>query len=371
MESSPQRPAPSVCPNCGSQIAASLLACPGCDRLLHAERLKTMAEAAAAAMNTRDLTAALMRWREALDLLPPSSRQYLLVQQKVAALSRQIDELPPSSGEDPISVRSLTGQQTLSGVVPARRISGNGASCGKKSSRKTVGAMAVAGAMFLVTKGKLLLGGLLKGGTFLSMLASMGLYWSAYGWRFAAGLVVSIYIHEMGHVAMLRRYGIKASAPMFIPGIGAVVRLKQHPATPSEDASVGLAGPMWGVGAALGAYAVSLAAGWPSWAAIAHVGAWVNLFNLIPIWQLDGGRAFNAMTSKQRGVAGIALFTAWIWVQDGLLVLTAIIAIGRAFSRHAPIRPDRRALMQYLFLVAVLSAMLKVLVPVDRLALVP
>src|SRR3989454_12639768 len=81
------------------------------------------------------------------------------------------------------------------------------------------------------------------------MLLSAGVYWAAWGWKFALGVVLSIYVHEMGHVQALQRYGIKATAPMFIPGVGAVVRLKQYPASPREDARVGLAGPLGGLGA--------------------------------------------------------------------------------------------------------------------------
>src|SRR2546422_5007806 len=68
---------------------------------------------------------------------------------------------------------------------------------------------------------------------------------------------------------------------MFIPGVGAVVRLKQYPASPREDARVGLAGPLWGLGATAAAYAAYLGTGGGIWAAIAHFGAWVNLFNLV------------------------------------------------------------------------------------------
>src|SRR5437870_5020636 len=93
------------------------------------------------------------------------------------------------------------------------------------------------------------------------MLLSAGLYWTIWGWKFAFGLVLSIYIHEMGHVQALQRYGIKATAPMFIPGFGAVIRLKQHPADAREDARVGLAGPLRGLRAALAAYAVYRATG--------------------------------------------------------------------------------------------------------------
>jgi Zn-dependent protease len=98
---------------------------------------------------------------------------------------------------------------------------------------------------------KFLLIGLTKASTFISMFAFFGVYWSAYGWPLALGLVLSIYIHEMGHVAMLRGLGIDAGAPMFIPGVGAVVMLKQHVQDPLTDAKIGLAGPVWGLGAAI------------------------------------------------------------------------------------------------------------------------
>src|SRR2546430_11600704 len=81
---------------------------------------------------------------------------------------------------------------------------------------------------------------------------------------------------------------------MFIPGVAAFIRLKQYPTDRREDARVGLAGPIWGAGAAIAAYGVYLATGAGIWGAIAHVGAYINLFNLLPVWQLDGGRGFRS-----------------------------------------------------------------------------
>src|SRR3989454_1596365 len=149
------------------------------------------------------------------------------------------------------------------------------------------------------------------------MLLSAGVYWAAWGWKFALGVVLSIYVHEMGHVQALQRYGIKATAPMFIPGVGAVVRLKQYPASPREDARVGLAGPLWGLGAAAAAYAAYIGTGGGIWAAIAHFGAWVNLFNLVPVWQLDGGRGFRALTRRQRGIAAAVIALMWLATRRG------------------------------------------------------
>jgi hypothetical protein len=82
--------------------------------------------------------------------------------------------------------------------------------------------------LFSFGKLKFLLLGLTKAKTFFSMFAFFGFYWTQFGWPLAAGLVISLYIHEMGHVHMLRRLGIDAGAPLFIPGLGAFVMLKQH-----------------------------------------------------------------------------------------------------------------------------------------------
>ena len=212
--------------------------------------------------------------------------------------------------------------------------------------------------LLALTKGKLLLLGLTKISTLLSMLAMFGAYWLAYGWPFAAGFVISIYIHEMGHVAALRRYNIAASAPMFIPFFGAFVRMKQYPANVIEDARVGLAGPIYGLCAAVVAWLIGLFTGAPIWFAIARTGAWINLFNLIPIWQLDGGRGFRALTRKQRGIALVIVLFMWAVTEETMLVLIALGAAYRLFSKDYPEQPDNLTLLQYGGLVMFLSALI-------------
>lgn len=208
---------------------------------------------------------------------------------------------------------------------------------------------------------KLLLLGLTKMGTLLSMLASLALYWNWYGWRFALGFVLSIYVHEMGHVAALARYGIAATAPMFIPGFGAIVRLKESPGSVSQDARVGLAGPIWGLGAAAVAEGVALAGGSPLWAAIAHAGAWINLFNLIPIWQLDGGRGFRALTRHDRVIVLAAAIALWFVTGESLLLLIALGGLYRVFSGDYPVQPDRIVLLEFVGLLAALCAVILLL----------
>src|SRR5881628_3228861 len=325
--------APSVCAQCGTQIAPALLACPSCRRLVYAEELKRLAATADGAEQAGDPSAALAAWRQALDLLPADATQHQVVSARIAALSRSLDAGPAGAKHGSGLGKGAAGVGALGALLFKFKFA----------------------LMFVLTKAKLLLFGLTKAGTFFSMLLSASLYWTMWGWKFAVGVVLSIYIHEMGHVQALQRYGIKATAPMFIPGFGAVIRLKQYPADAREDARVGLAGPLWGLGAALAAYAVYRATGVGVWGAIAHLGALVNLFNLVPVWQLDGARGFRAMTREQRWMAVAVIALVWLVSKEGLLLLLAVAAAAAAGLGRAAEAPDHRALLLYGLLVAALS----------------
>jgi Zn-dependent protease len=208
--------------------------------------------------------------------------------------------------------------------------------------------------------------GLTKASTLFSMLAFFGVYWTEFGGWFALGMVLSIYIHEMGHVAALMRYGVPASAPLFVPGLGAVIRLRQNFVDPREDARIGLAGPIWGCGAALACAAIFLATSQPIWGALARSGAWLNLLNLTPVWQLDGSRAFHSLTRPQRWLAVTAVATAWgLTGREWLLALVMAVGAYRAALDKPAREPDSGALFQYIALVAVLSTawMLPVRIP--------
>jgi len=211
----------------------------------------------------------------------------------------------------------------------------------------------------LLGKGKLLLLGLTKAGTVLSMLLAFGVYWTAWGMWFALGFVLSIYVHEMGHVAALRRFGLEATAPMFVPGLGAFIRLRGRQLSPYQNARIGLAGPVWGLGAAVAALAVGRFGGGPMWLAIAHTGAWLNLFNLMPVWQLDGNRGFAALTRTQRIIVTLTFGAAWLMTGDGLIVLLAIVSAARAFEAHAPEDPDRGALFKFVGVVLALAVVFR------------
>ena len=148
-------------------------------------------------------------------------------------------------------------------------------------------------------------------GTALVSVAAYSLLW---GWEFAAGFVVLIFIHEMGHVIALRREGIKASPPMFIPFMGAVIGARSLGDNALAEARVGLAGPLLG---SLGAGAVAVVGAvthTPMLEALGYVGLFLNLFNLMPVVPLDGGRAMAAMSP-------------WMWFLGfGALVVLDFVA---------------------------------------------
>jgi Zn-dependent protease len=128
-----------------------------------------------------------------------------------------------------------------------------------------------------------------------SMLVSIAAYAWIWGLPFAIGFVLLIFVHELGHVIELRRQGVPASAPLFIPFLGAVIGMKELPDDAWKEARVALAGPILGsVGAAV-AWAAGEATGSELLIALAFVGFFLNLFNLIPIVPLDGGRAVGAL----------------------------------------------------------------------------
>jgi Zn-dependent protease len=213
--------------------------------------------------------------------------------------------------------------------------------------------------LLVLAKAKFLLLGLAKLPTLLSMLASLGVYWTLYGWRFAAGFVIGIYVHEMGHVWMLRHYGLRASAPMFIPGFGAFVSMYDSPPDAARDARIGLAGPLWGAGFALASLIPSILAPGGIWGAIARATAYVNLFNLTPVWTLDGGRAFRALNYHQRLMwMGLAV-VLWYLTDSGLFLILLLGAAYRVFWKkdHASVA-DQGLFLQFAGLLILFAALL-------------
>jgi Zn-dependent protease len=194
-----------------------------------------------------------------------------------------------------------------------------GSGRGGESPWKRLGGFAVAAGLLLVKFGaklKLLLVALPKLKLFTtsaSMLVSIVAYQLIFGWPFAVGFVLLLLVHELGHVIQLRREGVEASAPMFIPFLGAVISAKSLGDDAAAEARVGLAGPILGTLATLVPLGIWLATGEELWRALAYIGFFINLINLLPVLPLDGGRAMAALSP-------------WVWFAGfaALLVLTVL-----------------------------------------------
>ncbi len=151
--------------------------------------------------------------------------------------------------------------------------------------------------------------------TLLTLLVSFGAYALFFGPWFAAGLVVMILVHEMGHVVEIRRQGMAASAPLFIPFFGAAIFQRQHPTDALKQAQIGIAGPLAGTVGATAAFVMYGSTHWTPLLVWAYLGFFINLFNLIPVGMLDGGWIL-AVVSKWFQIIGL-----------GVLVL-AVVFLG-------------------------------------------
>jgi Zn-dependent protease len=293
---------------------------------VHADALKRLAAEAEQAAARGESAAARAQWLAALELLPGHSQQHAVIRDRVAELTRQIDSTAAPAGVDHDA--AAWWRRGLPGLVAI--------------------------AILLASKLKFLLLGLTKASTFVSMFAFFGVYWSLYGWPLALGLALSIYVHEMGHVAMLRRLGLDAGAPLFVPGVGAFVLLKQRVPDALTDAKIGLAGPVWGLGAALASLGMYGATSAPIWHAITQLTAFLNLFNLIPVWQLDGSRGIRVLSSWERWGLVAAIGLALFLTEQRLLIIVGAVAAWRALQRDAG-PGDRRVLATFVLLILVLS----------------
>jgi Zn-dependent protease len=166
-----------------------------------------------------------------------------------------------------------------------------------------------------------------------TMLVSIAAYAWIWGWKFAVGFVLLIFVHELGHVLELRRQGVPASAPLFIPFLGAVVGMKQMPADAWREARVALAGPILGsIGAAV-VWAAGEALDSQFLVALAFTGFFLNLFNLLPIVPLDGGRAVAAVHPALWAIGLVGLVALAFWHPNPILILILIVGAFELWRR--------------------------------------
>ncbi|MEA2313952.1 MAG: hypothetical protein QOI03_644 [Solirubrobacteraceae bacterium] len=185
---------------------------------------------------------------------------------------------------------------------------------------------AIKGALLLLPKVKLL-------GTAGTALVSVAAYSLWFGWSFAVGFVVLLFVHEMGHVIALRREGIKASAPMFIPFLGAFIAAKSLGENALAEARVGLAGPVLGTLGAGACLVIGEATNSDFFRALAYIGFFLNLFNLLPVVPLDGGRAMAAMAPWMWFVGFGALVAMMLLFPNPILLVIVVFGGLETYRR--------------------------------------
>jgi len=203
------------------------------------------------------------------------------------------------------------------------------------------------------------------GGT---MFLTIWIYAMTWGWWFAAGFVLLIFVHECGHLLVARRLGLKVGAPVFIPFMGALIALKDAPKNAWIEAQVGIGGPLLGTVGAVVCLGLSLLTGNPLFRALAYSGFFLNLFNLAPIGFLDGGRIVTALSPwlwlVGTAIVGLLLVTHFSF----LLLLIFVVSLPRLFSlfrkksaeeaRYYEVLPGQRLVMGALYFGLIASLVL-------------
>jgi Zn-dependent protease len=211
----------------------------------------------------------------------------------------------------------------------------------------------------LAAKGKVLLTAVLKLKFLLSFVAFIGIYWAAFGMKFGIGFAMLILIHEMGHFVDIKRRGLPAEMPVFLPGLGAYVRWQALGVPIETRAAISLAGPLAGFLASLACAALWWQTGNPLWAALARAGAFLNLLNLIPVWVLDGGQAVLALSKVERIVLLTACLALWLVLGENLFFLVALGAGYQVFfTGDLPAHPSRVTTVYFITVLTALGVML-------------
>jgi Zn-dependent protease len=174
-----------------------------------------------------------------------------------------------------------------------------------------------------------------------SMLVTVVIYAMIFGWWYAFGFVLLIFVHECGHLLAAKRIGLKVGAPVFIPFMGAFIALKEAPKNAWIEAQVGIGGPILGTVGAVVCEGLYLLTGNELFRALAFIGFYLNLFNLTPVGFLDGGRVATAL-SPWMWVVGIIIL-GWLTVErfmaghfNPILLFVFIFSLPRLFSLFRP-----------------------------------
>jgi Zn-dependent protease len=287
--------------------------------LVHSTVLEQLSASARLHEERREYAEARSDWLKALALLPPDSSQAEWI-----------------SG-------NLKRLETLAGAA---------STTGRHAWAKKFGPFAPL--IILLANSKFLLA-LFKLKFLLSLGAFVAFYWALYGVRFGIGFAILILVHEMGHFIEIKRRGLPADMPVFLPGLGAYVRWTALGVSTQTRAYVSLAGPAAGC---LGAAVCALLwakTGDALWIGLASLSAMLNVLNLIPIWVLDGSQAITSLNRTERIVLSGAAVMLAVYFSQPLFLLVAAGAAYRLFTKDFPQAPSHGATAYYLIVLFALG----------------
>lgn len=210
-----------------------------------------------------------------------------------------------------------------------------------------------------------------------SMIITIGVYTLAYGWWFALGFVLLIFVHECGHLVAARMLGLRVGAPVFIPFAGAFIALKEAPRNAWIESLVGIGGPLFGSIASFVCYGLYMATNEPIFRGLAYVGCFLNLFNLAPFGFLDGGRVATALSPWLWLVGAGIILALMIHHFNFLLLFIFVMSLPRVWSlfrkrteaerRYFEVTAGQRGLMAVLYfgLAAALALTMKFILDTD------
>jgi Zn-dependent protease len=310
------------CPHCFHDLSLGELACAECHALIYSTQLESLAKKAKAFEAAHQFSEARETWQQSLAMLPHDSKQAEWVRDHVRAL-----ELAQPPAPDPQSAKSHPWAKRLGPLAPIA---------------------------ILLAKSKGLFLALFKLKFLLSFFSFLAIYVAIYGWRFGVGFAACILIHEMGHFVDIKRRGLPAEMPVFLPGLGAFVKWKRLGVTKRQVAQVSLAGPLAGWIAAACCAVLYAQTHNPLWAALARTGAILNILNLIPVWVLDGGQAIGALGAVERAALLAAALGIWLYTGQGIFFLVCAGCVWRLFTKDKPAESDWGT---WLYFAAVLVAL--------------
>ena len=283
------------CPRCAREIPSGALECPQCRTLVHGDQMEQLAAHARSLEAHGDLQEAREKWLACLPLLPAQSVQAEWIRNHV----RELESGASSPTGRAVSRSTPQWAQKLGPIGPI---------------------------LLALWKLKFL----------WSFIAFLGLYWRMWGAGFGIGFAVLILIHEMGHFIDIKRRGLPADMPMFLPGFGAYVKWNALGVSLETRSAVSLAGPCAGAIAGGICYLLWHQTGYGLWAALARTGAWFNALNLIPLWIFDGSSATNALSKLERAVVLLVSAALGYALGEWVFGLVAAGMVIRLFTRDAP-----------------------------------